>query len=51
MNISSTKYNVVKYVARDLYKMKFTHNEEDDWDICWQDGAVSCEKLYKMKPY
>lgn len=31
--------------------MKLTHNDDEDWDICWMDGAVSCEKLYKMKPY
>lgn len=49
MNIALTKYYVVRYVAKNMFKMKLTHNDEEDWDICWMDGAVSCEKLYKMK--
>ena len=40
MNVSQTKYYVVRYVAKKIYKMKLTHNDEEDWDICWQDGAV-----------
>ena len=51
MNIAQTKYYVVRYVAKNIFKMKLTHSEEEDWDICWMDGAVSCEKLYKMKSY
>ena len=51
MNVSQTKYYVVRYVAKKIYKMKLTHNDEEDWDICWQDGAVQCEKLSKMRPY
>lgn len=51
MNIAQTKYYVVRYVAKNIYHMKLTHNEDEDWDICWMDGAVSCEKLYKMKQY
>lgn len=51
MNVSQTKYYVVRYVARKIYKMKLSHNDEEDWDICWQDGAVQCEKLSKMRPY
>ena len=31
--------------------MRLTHAEDEDWDIFWQDGAVACEKLYKMKLY
>jgi tubulin polyglutamylase TTLL6/13 len=51
MNVAQTKYYVVRYVAKNIYKMKLTHNDDEDWDICWQDGAVQCEKLTKMKPY
>lgn len=43
MNIAQTKYYVVRYVGKTLYKMKLTRSEEEDWDVCWQDGAVSCE--------
>lgn len=43
MNVSQTKYYVVRYVAKNIYKMKLTHNDDEDWDIRWQDGAVQCE--------
>lgn len=51
INVSQTKYYVVRYVAKRMYNMKLTHNDDEDWDICWMDGAASCEKLYKMKQY
>ncbi len=51
MNVAQTKYYVVRYVAKKIYNMKLTHNDDEDWDICWMDGAASCEKLYKMKQY
>jgi len=35
MNISQTKYYVVRYVAKNIYNMRLTHNDEEDWDICW----------------
>ena len=40
MNVSQTKYYVVRYVAKNIYNMRLTHNDDEDWDICWQDGAV-----------
>lgn len=51
MNVGWTKYSVVRYVGKKLNKMRLTCSDEEDWDICWQDGAVQCEKLYKMKMY
>lgn len=51
MNVAQTKYYVVRYVGKKLYKMKLTRSEEEDWDVCWQDGAVQCEQLQRMKPY
>lgn len=35
MNITNTKYYVVRYVGKQIYKMRLTHSEEEDWDICW----------------
>lgn len=35
MNISLTKYYVVRYVAKNIYNMRLTHNDDEDWDICW----------------
>jgi hypothetical protein len=43
MNIANTKYYVVRFVAKNVFKMKLTHSDEDEWDICWRDGAVSCD--------
>lgn len=51
MNTAQTKYMVVRYVGKKVYRMKLTRCDEEDWDICWQDGAVSCEQLQRMKPY
>lgn len=54
-----TKYHVVRYVARTLFKMRLSnipyHPEyedlKDEWDILWTDGTVDVQKLYRMKPY
>jgi Tubulin-tyrosine ligase family len=51
MNVAQTKYYVVRYVGKKVYKMKLSRSEEEDWDVCWQDGAVQCEQLQRMKPY
>lgn len=58
-NISQTKYHVVRYVARQLFKMRLSNSKhegdpeeaKDEWDIFWTDGMVQVEKLYRMKPY
>ena len=34
-----------------MYKIKITHADDEDWDILWQDGAIQCDRLYRMKPY
>jgi tubulin polyglutamylase TTLL6/13 len=34
-----------------MNKIKLTHNEDEDWDIFWSDGAIQCDRLYRMKPY
>lgn len=59
LNVSMTKYHVVRYVARTLFKMRLSNaryeQDPDDpsqeWDIFWTDGQVQVEKLYRMKPY
>ena len=51
MNVAQTKYMVVRYVGKKVYHMKLTRSDEEDWDVCWQDGAVSCDQLQKMRPY
>ena len=51
MNVAQSKYMVVRYVGKKVYHMKLTRSDEEDWDICWQDGAVSCDQLQKMRPY
>lgn len=51
INISHTKYYVVRYVAKKLFNMKLSSDESEDWDLQWVDTAVHSEKLYRMKPY
>ena len=50
INLSHCKYPVLRTVAK-LYNMRVSHSEEDDWDIYWQDSAVQCDRLYRMKSY
>ena len=45
MNVQQTKYPVVRYVGKRIYKMKLTRNDEEDLDICWHEGDVQCEHL------
>jgi len=59
LNVSQTKYQVVRYVARTIFKMRlsnatYSHEPDDikdEWDIMWTDGTVQVDKLYRMKPY
>jgi tubulin polyglutamylase TTLL6/13 len=51
VNVAQTKYMVVRYVSKKIYKMRLTRSDDEDWDVCWQDGAVQCEQLQRMKPY
>ena len=51
-NVSSTKYEVVRHVAKKIFKWKLSYEEEsDEWDVFWTDSAVQPEKLSKMKHY
>ena len=51
MNVTWSKYMVVRHAATKVHGMRLSANEEDDWDIMWCDGGVSAEKLNKMKFY
>ena len=59
LNVSQTKYNIVRYVARTMFKMRLSgapymadySNPNDEWDLLWTDGTVQVDKLYRMKPY
>lgn len=50
INVSYCHYPVVRTVAK-MYKIKITSSNEEDWDIFWSDGAIQCDRLYRMKPY
>lgn len=45
-----TKYPVIKYVGKKLFKWRLTYDPESEWDVCWTDGAVAPETLAKMHP-
>ena len=60
INVSQTKYHVVRYVARKLFNMRLSNysqnnhdsnDEKHEWDIMWTDNGATVERLYKMKPY
>lgn len=48
LNVSQTKYGVVRYVAKNTFKMRLSgapymadySNPNDEWDIFWCDGTV-----------
>ena len=48
LNVSQTKYHIVRYVAKTMFKMRLSaaqyHAEYDDpkdeWDILWTDGII-----------
>ena len=56
-NISTTKYFVIKFVARNLFNFRITRagvpesHGDPDYDIYWTDGGCTPERLYKMQPY
>lgn len=52
LNVSETKYAVVKYVGRKLFGWKLSQKHDDmDWDVLWTDNAVEPDRLARMKPY
>jgi tubulin polyglutamylase TTLL6/13 len=41
MNVSDTRYSVVRIVGRKLMGWKLSKNEEDEnWDVWWTDNGV-----------
>lgn len=57
MNVAQTKYHVVKYVGKKIFKMKLSaantdfQDEKYEFDLYWCDNGVTVERLYKMKHF
>ncbi|CAG9330520.1 ttll-11_12 [Blepharisma stoltei] len=52
VNVSCTKYDVVKRVAKEFFQWRLDFKDDNlNWDLFWTDGAVQPEKLLQMKPY
>jgi len=67
MNVSCTKYDIVKRVAKKMLGYRLKDYEEDhdgavvhgegnqklstDWDVSWHDLGVTADFLTKMQPY
>jgi tubulin polyglutamylase TTLL6/13 len=60
LNVSLTKYHVVRYIARSLFNMHLSsysqnnsdcYDEKHEWDLLWTDGIVKVDTLYRMKGY
>ena len=49
--LSDTKYPIVKYVGRKLFKWKLSFDNEEEFDILWTDSAVQPETLAKMQAF
>lgn len=51
INIANTQYDVVKIISQELGWTLNSSENSEDWDICWQDFAVTPEKFNKMQLY
>ena len=51
INVSYSKYEVVRNVAANVFQMKVQEEESDQFDVFWCDGAIAPEKLQRLKPY
>jgi len=49
LKIKDTKYDVVKYVGRKLFKWKLSKDPNEEWDLFWTDNSVEPEHLAKMQ--
>ncbi|CAD8173941.1 unnamed protein product [Paramecium pentaurelia] len=50
MNVSDTKYDVVKFVGKKIFKWGLQYEMNgNQWDIFWTDAAVQSETLGKMQ--
>jgi tubulin polyglutamylase TTLL6/13 len=50
-NITDTRYEVVRHVARKMLNYKLTSEPEVEWDVFWTDNAVQPEFLARMQPF
>ena len=49
INVSNTQYEIVKTVCNDL-GYELSNNDQDmNWDVCWQDCALTSEKFSQME--
>ena len=51
LNVSQTKYPIIRQVARSFNWRLSRGPEEDHWNILRTDGAVCAERLARMKAY
>ncbi|KAL4454548.1 hypothetical protein ABPG74_021753 [Tetrahymena malaccensis] len=52
LNVADTKYPVVKFVGKKIFKWKLAYDMESmDFDVFWTDNAVQPEQLGRMQPY
>jgi tubulin polyglutamylase TTLL6/13 len=51
INVSNTQYDIVKSVSKDQgYELSY-NDQDPNWDLCWQDGALSPEKFSQMEVF
>lgn len=49
INVSNTQYEIVKTVCNDLGYQLITNDQDNNWDLCWQDGALTLDKFSQMQ--
>lgn len=49
INVSNTQYDIVKSVCQKLGFELSTNDQDQNWDLCWQDGSLAPEKFVQME--
>ena len=50
-NANNTEYDVVKKVSSEILGYELSYNDDEEWDIYWNDLALNTDLLPKMKPF
>lgn len=51
LNVSNSKYDVIRHVGKKLLGFKLKETEDDNWDLFWTDTSINPGRLSRMKPF
>lgn len=49
IDIAYTQYDIIPYVATNIFNWRISDDDEEEWDICWMDTGVTADILADMK--